>query len=60
MTNKTKIIIGVGSAVALVGGYFIYKALRPKKPIVNDTKDDSKSTSTTDNSQCKKYVVVMS
>ncbi len=36
MTNKTKIIIGVGSAVALVGGYFIYKALRPKKPIVID------------------------
>lgn len=34
MTNKTKIIIGA-SVVALVGGYFIYKALRPKKPINN-------------------------
>jgi len=57
MTNKTKIYIGVGSAVALIGGYFIYKALRPKKPILNGTKDDTKSTTTTDNSECKKYVV---
>jgi hypothetical protein len=38
MTNKTKIYIGVGSAVALIGGYFIYKALRPKKPILNGRK----------------------
>ena len=36
MTNNQKILLGVGSAVALVGGYFIYKALRPKKPIVKD------------------------
>jgi len=47
MTNKTKIIIGVGSAVALVGGYFIYKALRPKKPMINGTKDETKSSTTT-------------
>ena len=52
MTNKTKIYIGIGSAVALIGGYFIYKALRPKKPMVNGTKDDTKpktdvSTTTT-------------
>ena len=55
MTNKTKIIIGVGSAVALIGGYFIYKALRPKKPIVIDKdgnvvppkKDDTQSTTDT-------------
>ena len=57
MTNKTKIYIGVGSAVALIGGYFIYKALRPKNPMLNGTKDDTKSTTTTDNSECKKYVV---
>jgi len=41
MTTKTKIYIGV-SVVALVGGYFIYKALKPKKPMVNGTKDDTK------------------
>jgi len=48
MTNKTKIYIGVGSLVALVGGYFIYKALRPKKPTSNGTKDktDVKTTTT--------------
>ena len=38
MTTKTKLIIGA-SAVALVGGYFIYKALRPKKPMDNPLKD---------------------
>jgi hypothetical protein len=47
MTNKTKIIIGVGSAVALVGGYFLYKALRPKKPIVKDKNGNVVSTTTT-------------
>jgi len=69
MTTKTKIYIGV-SVVALVGGYFIYKALRPKKPILNGTKDNTKSTTTTtpstttttsttttDSGECKRYIV---
>ena len=51
MTKQTKILIGVGSVVALVGGYFIYKALRPKKPIVLDKNGNvvpiTPSTSTT-------------
>lgn len=72
MTNKTKIIIGVGSAVALVGGYFIYKALRPKKPMDNplkvktdeekppikdDTKPTTDTTPTIDSGECKRYIV---
>ena len=70
MTTKTKIIIGA-SAVALVGGYFIYKALRPKKPILKDKNGNVVSTTTTppkkdeepDNYQWKgqkKYVVTAS
>jgi hypothetical protein len=66
MTTKTKLIIGA-SVIALVGGYFIYKALRPKKPMLNGTKDDTKSTTTTttpstttttNSTECKKYKVV--
>ena len=62
MTNKTKIYIGIGSAVALVGGYFIYKALRPKKPLTNDIiKDETKINTTTDDGNiCKMYNVTVS
>ena len=41
MTNKSKIYIGIGSAVALVGGYFIYKKIRGNNPMQNATTDES-------------------
>jgi len=70
MTKKTKIIIGVGSVVALVGGYFIYKALRPKKPSLDGTKENkdvattttttTPITSTDSDNICKMYTVTVS
>ena len=68
MTNKTKIYIGIGSAVALVGGYFIYKAIRGKKPIINSFKDKTDEekpptkdeTKTTTDGTIKSYRVTAS
>ena len=66
MTTKTKLIIG-GSVVALIGGYFIYKALRPKKPLLKVKADEEKppikDETKPDNSRpsnTKKYIVTAS
>ena len=64
MTNKTKIIIGVGSAIALVASYLIYKKMSsdkgeenpPKKGEENPPKKGEENTAT-NNSECKKYIV---
>jgi len=61
MTTKTKIIIGVGSAVALIASYLIYKKMSsdkgeknpPKKGEENPPKKD-------DTNECKKYIVSVS
>lgn len=53
MTTKTKIIIGVGSAIALVASYLIYKKMSSDKGEENTKKED-------DINECKKYIVSVS
>ena len=64
MTNKTKIIIGVGSAIALVASYLIYKKMssddgevNPKKKGEENTAKKGEENTATNNSECKRYVV---
>jgi len=56
MTTKTKIIIGVGSAVALIASYLIYKKMSSDKGEENPPKKGEENTAT-NNSECKRYVV---
>ena len=67
MTTKTKIIIGVGSAIALVASYLIYKKMssddgevNPKKKGEENTAKKGEENTATNNSECKKYIVSVS
>jgi len=61
MTKTTKQILMFGIPIVLIGGYFIYKAMRGKKSYQNPLIDDNKPTTTTDDgNECKKYIVVVS
>ena len=59
MTTKTKIIIGVGSAIALVASYLIYKKMSSDDGEENPPKKGEENTAT-NNSECKKYIVSVS